>query len=132
MTATTFTVATAKDLHARAHQNGMAALEAAQVDAMIVGTPTTTLGTDIDFSKKTYFVEGGVCGFAWVTFPGNTSFGRAMKKAGIARAAYGGGLQVSVHAGGQSLQRKEAYGYAYADVLVAAGVAKVYCSSRMD
>ncbi len=33
---------------------------------MIVGTPTTPLGNDIDYNKQTWFVADGVCGFAWV------------------------------------------------------------------
>lgn len=38
--------------------------------------------------------RGFDCGFAWVTFPGNTAFGRWAKKAGIASKSYIGGLEV--------------------------------------
>ena len=30
---------------------------------MVVGTPTTPLGDDIDYSKDTYYVADGMCGF---------------------------------------------------------------------
>ena len=33
---------------------------------MVVGTPTTPLGDDIDYSKDTYYVADGMCGFAWI------------------------------------------------------------------
>ena len=33
---------------------------------MVVGSPTTPLGSDIDYDKKTYYVADGVCGFAWI------------------------------------------------------------------
>ena len=33
---------------------------------MVVGTPTTPLGDDIDYTKETYYVADGMCGFAWI------------------------------------------------------------------
>ena len=33
---------------------------------MMVGEPTTPLGNDIDYSKDTWLVNDGVCGFAWI------------------------------------------------------------------
>ena len=50
----------------RAHLMGMDAGRAASVTPMIVGSPSTPFGSDIDYSKKTYFVEDGACGFAGV------------------------------------------------------------------
>ncbi len=42
---------------------------------MIVGSPSTPLGTDVDPNQKTWFVEGGVCGFATVVLEsGRTGF----------------------------------------------------------
>ena len=41
------------------------------------------------------------------------------------------GLSVWVSEGGQSMERKEAYARAYADVLRAAGI-EAYAGSRMD
>ena len=33
---------------------------------MVVGEPTTPLGNDIDYTKETWLVNDGVCGFAWI------------------------------------------------------------------
>ena len=44
---------------------GMDAGRSVGVSPMIVGSPSTPLGNDIDYSKKTYFVEGGVLWFCW-------------------------------------------------------------------
>lgn len=116
----------------KAKTAGLAAAETARPTPMIVGTPTTPLGSDIDYSRRTYYVAGGVCGFAWVWFAGNTAWGRWAKKAGIARSAYGGGMQVSAgNVGGQSMEIKEAWAHAVSEVLREAGV-KAFADSRMD
>mgnify|MGYP001268878037 CR=1 FL=1 len=109
---------------------GLAAGNAAHCTAMAVGT-AIGLSNTIDESKPVYVLNDGVCGFAWVSFKGNTPFGRYMKKVGQARKAYGGGLQVWVGAFGQSMTRKEAYASAYAATLRAAGI-DAYSDSRMD
>jgi len=116
---------------ATAHEAGLASAAAAKPVPMIVGTPTTPFGSDIDPTKPVYYEAGGVCGFAWVSFAGNTAFGRWAKANGLATKAYGGGLQFSVRVGGQSMQTKEAYAHAFADTLRNAGI-KAYASSRMD
>lgn len=110
---------------------GAAALAAAKPTPMIVGTPTALFGNNIDPNKPVYFVEGGVCGFAWVEFAGNTAFGKWMAKTKKARPAYPKGLMVWVRDGQQSMERKEAYAAAYAKTLQAAGV-NAYAMSRMD
>ena len=56
----------ARELYEKAHEAGMKAGNEVGVRPMIVGSPTTAFGSDIDYSKKTYVVEGGVCGFAGV------------------------------------------------------------------
>lgn len=98
---------------------------------MIVGSPSTPFGNDIDPNKPTYFVADGVCGFAWVSFAGNTSFGRWMKKTGKARDHYPKGLCVWVRDYNQSMQLKEAYAEAYAAVLRKHDI-EAYAGSRMD
>lgn len=81
---------------------------------------------------KAYFVEGGACGFAWINIrPGTSAFAKWMVKQGFARKAYEGGVQVWVSEFGQSMQRKEAYARAYAEVLQAHGIT-AYAGSRMD
>lgn len=109
-------------LVAKAHEAGVAAAVGCRPTAMIVSEPS---------SGKSWFVGEGACGFAWVNFAGNTAFGRWAKKAGIAKPAYGGGLQVWVSEFGQSVDRKSAYAGAYAKVLNEAGIS-AYSGSRLD
>jgi hypothetical protein len=78
-----------------------------------------------------WYVADGVCGFAWVDFPGNDAFGRWAKKSGRARKSYPSGLSHWVGDFNQSMQRKEAYAHAFAGVLRAAGI-RAYAKSRMD
>lgn len=132
-------VAEYQALYDRAHAAGVAALEAAKAVPMIVGTPVNMLdslmggdGGGFDQTKPTYYVEGGVCGFAAIVLPGTTGFARWAKKTGKVTAHYGGGMAFRVRAGGQSLQRKEAYAGAFAGVLREAGIEKVHVWSRMD
>ncbi len=109
-------------LHANAHRAGMAALNAAAPHPMVVQSNAT---------RQQWFVPDGVCGFAWIEFRGNTAWGRWAKKSGVASKHYPKGLSIWVSEGGQSMERKEAYARAYADVLRAAGI-EAYAGSRMD
>ena len=116
----------------RAHLMGMDAGRDASVTPMIVGSPSTPFGSDIDYSKKTYFVEGGACGFAGVVIkPARGKFVSYLKSIGIGNKHYYGGYYVSVREFGQSLARKEAYAEAYARVLSEEGMS-CYVDSRMD
>lgn len=116
----------------KADAAGMAAGEAATPQAMIVGSPSTPFGNDLDLRAPTYFVADGVCGFAWVKIKGNSAFGRWAKKAGKARPDYPSGLAISAGARfNQSMQRKEAWANAFAKVLRENGV-QAYAQSRMD
>ncbi len=82
--------------------------------------------------RTRYDVPEGPCGFAWINVtPGNSPFANFLKKSGLARKAYHGGVDVWVGEYGQSLDRKEAYANAYAEVLSGAGI-KAYAGSRMD
>lgn len=120
-------------IYNEAVQAGIQAGTNAKPTPMIVGTPTSFLGSDIDFTKQTYFVEGGVCGFAWVNIsPARGKFVAFLKAQGIGRTnSYEGGYDISVREFGQSLERKEAYARAFADVLRENGI-KAYACSRMD
>lgn len=116
----------------RAHLMGMDAGRDASVTPMVVGSPSTPFGSDIDYSKKTYFVEGGACGFAGVVIkPARGKFVSYLKSIGIGNKHYYGGYYVSVREFGQSLARKEAYAEAYAKVLSEEGM-RCYVDSRMD
>ena len=107
-------------LYAQADAAGTLAAEDAVPTPMVVGSETQPFSGVIDYTKPTYFVSEGLCGFAWVKFKGNTAFGRLAKKTGKASKAYGGGLQVWVSGFGQSVTRKSAYAQAFATVLTEA------------
>ena len=120
----------ALSLYKAAHAAGLKAAAEVKCRPMIVADDPSWPGCG---TGKTYVVEGGVCGFAWVNFPANTSFTRALKAAGIGRKdSYAGGWTVNVFEHGQSMARKEAHAGAMASVLQAAGVAKAYSHSRID
>lgn len=81
-----------------------------------------------------YLVEGGVCGFAWVNVYGiraNSKLGKALAALDFRKNSYDKAFQFWVFDGGQSMERKEAYAYAMADVLRAAGL-RAYAGARMD
>jgi len=99
---------------------------------MIVGTPTTPFGNDMDPAKPTYFVEGGVCGFAWVTIrPARGKFVSYLKSKGLGNVGYYGGYQMSSRMMTQSMAVNEAYCEAFANVLRCFGV-KAHSESRID
>jgi hypothetical protein len=127
-----FSPGVARKIFANALAAGRAAGEAAEPTPMVVGTPTTFLGNDIDYTKRTYYVPDGVCGFAWVVIrPGNSSLARQAVKLDIGSRAYGGGISIWVDEHGHSLDRKQRHAHAYADVLRAYGV-NAYAQSRLD
>ena len=117
----TITKASPATIYAEAHRAGCAALEAIVPDPMIVS----------DQDGRAYYVGGGVCGFAWIRVPGNTAFARWCKSQRIGHKGYPSGWSVWVHQGGQSMQRKEAYAVAFAEVLKSHGI-KASAESRMD
>lgn len=59
----------------------------------------------------------GVCGFGYVNVPGNTSFGRWVKKYGHGSKSYRGGLDIYIGHFGQSYEKKLAMANAMAEVL---------------
>jgi len=84
--------------------------------------------------SRPYLVEGGVCGFAWVNIYGirsNSKLGKALAALGFRKSSYDKAFQFWVFDGGQSMERKEAYAYAMADVLQKSGL-RAYAGSRMD
>ena len=120
-------------VYADAHAKGIAAGNGANPTPMIVGTPTTPLGNDIDYSKDTHYVSDGVCGFAWINIkPARGKFVKFLKDNKIGRKdSYYGGYTVWVSHFGQSLARKESYARAFANHLNENGI-KAYSMSRMD
>lgn len=75
------------------------------------------------------------CGFAWVTVrPGNSQLANYLKAQGMARRAYGGGVQIwnpGQHQT-QGITAKEEGARAWVKVMKAAGFEGVSTGSRMD
>lgn len=123
---------------AEAHEAGMLALNGATPTPMVVREANVITGAPLA-TGRSYFVEGGACGFAWVNvyrYAGekirkNSVIGKALLRAGVRRSEYEKCFQVWVSEGGQSMQRKEAYAAAYARVLEVYGFS-AYAGSRMD
>jgi hypothetical protein len=86
---------------------------------------TTAEGDWIDY------VDDGACGFGWVNVPGNTSFGKWLKKNNRARPDYPTGLSIWISDYGQSYERKAAHAGAMAAYLQGKGI-KCYAGSRLD
>jgi len=121
-------------IHEDCHAAGLAAGIKAETNAMIVGSPKSLLDNEIDYTKKTYLLDEGPCGYAWVTIrPGNSKLANAYKKLGLAKKAWNGGVDFWVSEFGQGVQRKEAYARAYAAKLQElTGHDRVTVGSRLD
>lgn len=100
---------------------------------MVVGHAMDPLrpNSGIDYSRETYRCDEGVCGFAWVSFKGNTQWGRWAKKNNVGTPDYPSGLRYWVSEFNQSLTRKEAFANAYAAVLKKNGI-EAWPNSKMD
>jgi hypothetical protein len=109
-------------LYVRADAAGKAAAQAHTPAPMIVQDPRM---------RSAWIEPGGICGFAWVTVPGNTPFGRWLKLTKKARPTYPKGLAIWVSDYGQSMERKAAYARAFAETLRAEGVQASW-DSRAD
>ena len=94
--------------------------------AKITPTPMVVVG-----GRQSYYVADGVCGFAWINVPGNTSFGKFLKKEKGCRSSYSGGIDWWISDYNQSMDRKEAFAYAAAASLQSNGI-KARAGSRMD
>lgn len=117
-------------IYEKAWAAGVAAATAMTPTPMAVQMATGLTG-GFDWNKPYDVVSDGVCGFAWVSFKGNTPFGRWAKKTGKARPGYPTGLQVWIGNYNQSMQKKEAHAEAMAAVLREAGIT-AYANSRLD
>lgn len=105
---------------------------------MIVGSPTSFLGSDIDYTKQTYFVAGGACGFAWVNIsPARGKFVNYLKSIGVGKTdSYYGGFRIwsdviAKVPGGQSYELKRVAAGAAAEVFTKYGI-KCYSDGRLD
>lgn len=116
------------------------AFDACVPHPMVVGEPSSPLGNDIDPSKPVYFVNEGICGFAWVWFPnGRGGFAKFMKEQKGGRNCYDSkGYNVwSSNFGSesqkysQSMERKVYGVLAAVKVFESYGI-QAYAQSRMD
>jgi hypothetical protein len=105
-------------LDARAHAAGMAAGEAATPTPMVVVERADPFDDTSPVTRRYAPVMDGMCGTAYVKVrPGNSAFARYLKASRGAFKAYGGGVQFSVRAFGQSFERSMAYAMAYVEVV---------------
>lgn len=114
-----------------ADEAGIQAATKMQPQPMIVEGRSNPLD-DTSAVTNVYYVEGGVCGFAWLECKGNTTFGKWLVRAKVARKGYPTGLTIWCHRFGQSMERKTAWAYATAAYLQTHGQITVYPMSRMD
>jgi hypothetical protein len=119
------------DLLSNARTAGELAGAAVMPVAMTVNTANILTGQPD--GRQSWHVPEGVCGFAWIAVrPATSRFALWLIRNGFGRRdSYAGGLRINVSQFGQSLQRKEAYAEAFAEVLRAAGF-NAYAQSRMD
>jgi hypothetical protein len=119
-------------IYTEAVEAGKRAANAAKPIPMVVGSPTTPLGSDIDLSKPTYYVADGVCGFGYLKIKnGGSPFARWCAKNNIGFKGYYGGREIGSPVMTQSMERNGAAVAAMAEVLTKHGV-DCYSYTRID
>ena len=117
-------------IYKEAYAAGLQAGKEVGVPKFIVGD-AIGLSNEIDYSKKTYVLEG-LCGFAWVNIsPARGAFVTYLKSINEGHKAYYGGYELFVHEFGQSVDRKSAFAGAFAEVLRKYGI-NASAGSRLD
>jgi hypothetical protein len=118
------------NIYVEAYEAGLAAGKDADTPKFIVGD-AIGLSDEIDFSKKTYVLDG-LCGFAWVNIsPARGAFVNYLKSRQVGSKGYYGGYEIWVREFGQSVDRKTAFARAFADVLNKYGI-EASVGSRLD
>lgn len=102
-------------------------------EAAMNKTPNPVTFQD-SISGQKYYETEGLCGFAWIIVrPGTSRFARWLKEQNKARTdSYYGGVCIWVSDYNQSVEKKEAYARAFAEILKDAGYNRVYAMSRLD
>ena len=117
----------AYDILVEASESAEQAVKACRPTPIIVGSPSTPLGNDVDPTQQTWFVEGGVCGFASVVIkPARGSIVAELKKRKIGSAHYGGGYSFSSWQLAPSIRQDQSYERAVAAARGAVEVLKKY------
>lgn len=130
-------IKSAYDILVEASEGAEQAVKDCTPRAIIVGE-AIGLSNEIDESKPTYYIEGGVCGFASVVIkPARGKFVAELKKRKIGSAHYYGGYSVSSWQFAPSIRRDQSYERACAaasgavEVLRSYGI-NAYVDSRID
>jgi hypothetical protein len=130
-------IKSAYDILVEASEAAEASVKACRPAPIIVGE-AIGLSNEIDETKPTYYIEGGVCGFASVVIkPARGSLVAELKKRKIGSAHYGGGYSFSSWQLAPSIRQDQSYERACA---AAAGAVKVlqsyginaYVDARID
>ena len=117
-------------IYREAYEAGLNAGKDADTPKFIVGD-AIGLSDEIDFSKKTYILDG-LCGFAWVNIsPARGAFVNYLKSRQVGSKGYYGGYEIWVREFGQSVDRKTAFARAFCDVLAKYGI-EASVGSRLD
>ena len=117
-------------IYKEAYAAGLKAGKEVGVPKFIVGD-AIGLSNEIDYSKKTYVLEG-LCGFAWVNVsPARGAFVNYLKSINAGHKGYYGGYEIWVREFGQSVDRKSAFAGAFAKVLNSYGI-NASAGSRLD
>ena len=117
----------AYQIYVEASEAAEAAVKACRPTPIVVGTPTTPFGNEIDETKETWFVEGGVCGFASVIIkPARGKFVTLLKSRNVGRKSYYSGYDVSSWEFAPSIRRDQSYERAVAAASAAATVLNSY------
>ena len=118
-------------LYEEAHSAGMSAGGSHVPQPMVVEQHENPIDDNSPVEKRWYVPEG-LCGFAWINVrPGTCAFARWAVREKLARKAYGGGIEFWVSEFNQSVEKKEKYARAFAEVLRKHGVT-AYPGSRLD
>jgi hypothetical protein len=127
----------AYDILVEASEAAEASVKACRPAPIIVGE-AIGLSNEIDETKPTYYIEGGVCGFASVVIkPARGSLVAELKKRKIGSAHYGGGYSFSSWQLAPSIRQDQSYERACAaakgavEVLRSYGI-NAYVDSRID
>jgi hypothetical protein len=117
-------------IYKEAYAAGLQAGKEVGVPKFVVGD-AIGLSNEIDYSKKTYILEG-LCGFAWVNIsPARGAFVNYLKSIDAGDKGYYGGYEIWVKEFGQSVDRKSAFANAFAKVLNSYGI-NASVGSRLD
>jgi hypothetical protein len=129
MTTVTSTALTARTSDHRWDDDLQAAYAAGNAAANAVAVvPMTVVGRD-----RTYWVEGGVCGFARVEVrPRTSAWAKWLLATGWRSSDYFRCVTLNIDGFGQSMQRKEAFAQAFVDHLTRLGYPGVSYTATID